>query len=227
MNSTYKHSEPLLVAVDCVVFGVDGNTLRVLLFKREVEPSSGEWSLVGSFVNRNESLDDAGKRILHSLTGLEDIYMEQLYCFGDCDRDSGDRVISVVYWSLVEITNNDLEFTYQNHESKWFALSELPELVLDHKNMIDKGIERLRRKTRFEPVAFELLPKEFTMKQLLNVYEAIYGEELDDRNFRRKIKQKNLVKRLAKKDRSTSKKGSYLYSMNEDFHETLNGDFLY
>ncbi len=227
VTAAYLHTEHILVAVDSIVFGVDGNKLRVLLFRREVEPASGEWSLIGSFVNKNESLDDAGKRILYSLTGLEDIYMEQLYCFGDTKRDPGDRVISVAYWSLIDITNNDLEFEYDNHQSKWFAVDDLPELILDHGQMIEKAMERLRRKTRFEPIAFELLPKEFTMKQLMNVYEAIYGEELDDRNFRRKITQKDLVKRLAKKDWSTSKKGSYLYVLNKDFHKTLNSDFLY
>lgn len=227
LKSAYKHIEPILVAVDCIVLGVDGNRLRVLLFKREVEPSSGEWSLIGSFVKKNESIDAAGKRILHSLTGLSNIYMEQLFCFGDSDRDPGDRVISVAYWSLIDITNNDLEFEYQNHRSKWFALNELPELVLDHDQMINHAIARLRQKTRFEPVAFELLPKEFTMKQLINVYEAIYGQEFDDRNFRRRIVQRNLIQKLEKKDPSTSKKGSYLYVLNRKFHQSLSGDLIF
>lgn len=217
----YINASPILVAVDCIIFGVKDNELQLLVFKREVEPLAGHWSLVGDFIKKDESIDLAAKRVLEELTGLTDIYMEQLHSFGDIERDLGDRVISIAYWSLIKIDQLDLEFKIENHESKWVAFNKIPELVLDHEKMVTTAVERLREKARFHPIGFELLPKEFTLPQLLTVYEAIFNRGIDDRNFRKKILKSGLLDRLDKKDKSTSKKGSFLYKFNHNTYRKL------
>lgn len=221
LANKYDSDEPILVAVDCIVFGVEGNQLKLLIFKREVEPHAGEWSLLGSFVKPDEDVSAAAKRVLKELTNLKDIYMEQLRCYGNINRDSGGRVISIAYWSLIKADQDLHELGIKNHIAKWVPFNEVPNLVLDHSQMVNDAIEHLREKARFHPVGFELLPKEFTIPQLLKVYEAIFSRSIDDRNFRKKLLNSNLLILLPKKDKSTSKKGSYLYKFNQDTYEKL------
>ena len=220
----YEHGRPILIAVDCIIFGVQENMLKLLIFKREVEPFAGQWSLLGSFVDPDESVSAAAERVLFELTGLQDIYMEQLNCFGAVDRDAGARVISVAHWSLIRVDQNHLEFSVRNHEAKWISIDEVPELVLDHRDMVMMAIERLQERAKFHPIGFELLPEEFTLPQLLKVYEAIFAHEIDDRNFRKKLLNSDLLTRLPKKDKSTSKKGSYLYKFNQETYRKLSKD---
>lgn len=220
----YDNVEPILIAVDCIIFGVQDNNLMLLIFKREVEPLAGEWSLLGSFVRQNEAVSSAAERILTELTGLTDVYMEQLHCFGDLDRDTGGRVISVAYWSLIKVDQNHLEFNVENHEAKWVSIDEIPELILDHTDMVNMAINHLRERAKFHPIGFELIPEEFTLPQLLKVYEAIFSRKIDDRNFRKKLLNSDLLIRLPKKDKSTSKKGSYLYKFNEETYKKLQKD---
>lgn len=220
----YEHGVPILIAVDNIIFGVQDNKLKLLIFKREVEPFAGQWSLLGSFVEPDESVSSAAERVLFELTGLQDIYMEQLHCFGDTGRDSGGRVISVAYWSLIRVDQNHLEFKVRNHEAKWVSIDEVPELVLDHRDMVMMAIERLQERAKFHPIGFELLPEEFTLPQLLKVYEAIFAHDIDDRNFRKKLLGSDLLTRLEKKDMTTSKKGSYLYQFNQETYKKLSKD---
>lgn len=217
----YENAEPIMVAVDSIVFGVEDNQLKLLVFKREVEPHAGEWSLLGSFVKPNEDVSAAAERILKELTSLTNIYMEQLSCYGNVDRDTGGRVISIAYWSLIKVDQNLQEFSIKNHIAKWVPFDEVPNLVMDHGKMVNDAIEHLRERARFHPVGFELLPEEFTIPQLLKVYEAIFSRTIDDRNFRKKLLNSNLLIQLPKKDKSTSKKGSYLYKFNQDTYEKL------
>lgn len=217
----YEDVKPILAAVDLIVFGVQDNKLMLLIFKREVEPLAGCLSLLGSFVRIEESVDDAAERILYELTGIKDIYMEQLHCFGAVDRDPGGRVISIAYWSLIRVDQNHLEFKVRTHEAKWISIDRIPELALDHREMAEMAISNLREKARFRPIGFELLPEEFTLGQLLKVYEAIFGHTIDDRNFRKKILNSDLLIPLPKKDKSTSKKGSFLYKFNQATYEKL------
>lgn len=209
------------LAVDNIIFGFKDDALHLLLFKREVTPGAGEWSLIGAFVNIQENVDDAAERVLFELTGLKNLFMEQLHCFGDADRDPGGRVISVAYWSLIKVNINELELNIENHIAKWFKLDEVPSLIFDHSEMVSMAITKLRERARFYPVGFELLPKEFTMPQLLKVYEAIFDSKIDDRNFRKKILKSGLLLNLNKKDKTTSKKGSFLYQFDEDRYKTL------
>ena len=173
----YRNQEGILVAVDCIIFGFDGHQLQALLIKRGFEPEKGKWSLMGGFVEQNESTDVAAIRILQQLTGMKNIYMEQLYCFSNVNRDTAGRVISVAYFALINIEDYN-EQLQQDHEARWFTMDKIPKLVFDHKEMMTKAKERLREKVGNHPIGFELLPEKFTLPQLQNLYEAIYEQPL-------------------------------------------------
>ena len=216
----YQGEERLLVAVDCIIFGFDGKQLKLLLFKRKVDPYSGQWSLVGSFVKNSESLDVAAARILEESTGLKDVFMSQLHCFGSVNRDPGARVISVVYFALIRLKEFDIE-SVQKYDAAWFSIKEIPELIFDHRKMVEMAQEQLKKQARHQPIGFELLPKKFTFPQLLRLYEEIYQKDLDDRNFRKKIKAMNLLKRLDEKDKTTSRKGAFFYCFDSEKYHVL------
>ena len=215
-SPTYAQAPRHLLAVDCLIFGVEGNVLKLLVFKREIAPLAGQWSLLGSFVQDQESVESAAARVLEEITGIRDLYMEQLHAFGQPNRDSGGRVVSIAYWSLIGIDASRQTFEVDGHEAKWVPADAVPELVLDHGDMVAMAITRLRERARFYPIGFELLPPEFTLLQLLQVYEAIYGHPLDERNFRKKILKSGLIEATDRKDMSTSRKGSVLYHINHE-----------
>jgi ADP-ribose pyrophosphatase YjhB (NUDIX family) len=216
----YKKYDRLLLAVDCIIFGFDGAQLKALLIRRGLEPELGKWSLMGGFVNANESVDDAASRILSQLTGLTDIYMEQLYCFGDVQRDPAGRVISVSYFALIKIDDYNEELM-KEHNAKWFSLNKLPSLVFDHKNMIRLAKERLLQKVVSQPIGFALLPQKFTLQQLQSLYEAIYERELDKRNFTRKILSLNILRKLNEKEKESSRKGAFYFVFDKNKYEQL------
>lgn len=220
MDKTYKGHKELLVAVDCIVFGFDNEGLKLLLIKRNFEPAKGKWSLMGGFVKQDESLDDAAKRVLYDLTGLKDIYLEQLNTYGKPGRDKAGRVISVAYFALIKTKEYD-KAKGEVHGAKWFRFEEKPALIFDHNDMVEKAHIRLIRRVRYRPVGFELLPEKFTLPQLQMLYEAIYQEELDKRNFRKKILSMGFLIKLNEKDKSGSKKGAFLYKFNEALYEEL------
>lgn len=221
LSPQYGDVKPLLTAVDCIIFGVQDTKLKLLVFKREVEPFAGSLSLLGRFVKTDEAVAEAAGRILFELTGLENIYMEQLHCFGRVDRDPGGRVVAIGYWSLIRVDQNHLEFNFNSHETTWISIDQISELVLDHSEMAELAISNLRERARFKPIGFELLPEEFTLSQLLKVYEAIFDHPIDDRNFRKKMLKSGLLMPLPKKDKSTSKKGSFLYKFNQETYKKL------
>lgn len=220
VENTYS-GDKLLVSIDCLVFGYDiqEENLKVLLFQRKVEPFAGEWSLIGGFVDQNEDLEIAAKRILKKFTGLEDVFLEQLAAFGKAKRDPGGRVVSILYWSLIKLDEIHKDIV-NSHGARWFQISELPALVMDHQQMVKLGIEKLLAYAKTRPLGFELLPEKFTLPQLLCLYEAIFGRKIDDRNFRKKILSTNVLIRLTEKDKSSSKKGAFLYKFDaEKYHE--------
>jgi ADP-ribose pyrophosphatase YjhB (NUDIX family) len=219
----YKKADRLLVAADCIIFGFDGKQLKVLLVKRSFEPQSGKWSLMGGFVQQNESVDEAATRILQRLTGLQNIYMEQLHCFGEVHRDSADRVVSVAYFALINIAEYSAQLT-ADYEPHWFPLSEIPPLIFDHEEMILLAKDRLKQKVTNHPVGFELLPEKFTLPQLQNLYEAIYESSLDRRNFSRKILSLGILRKLNEKERHSSKKGAFLFIFDREKYQQLEHD---
>ena len=218
--SKYKSQDRILVAVDCIIFGFDGKQLQALLIKRGFEPEKGKWSLMGGFINHNESTDEAAVRILNQLTGMSNIYMEQLYCFGDVNRDPAGRVISVAYFALINIDDYN-EQMQSEHEAQWFELSETPDLIFDHKEMVLKATERLQQKVANHPIGFELLPGKFTLLQLQNLYEAIYESPLDKRNFTRKILSLGILNRLNEKNKESSRKGAFYYVFDKTKYSRL------
>jgi ADP-ribose pyrophosphatase YjhB (NUDIX family) len=212
--SKYKSHDRLLVAVDCIIFGFDGKQLQALLIKRGFEPEKGKWSLMGGFTNLDESTDEAAVRVLRQLTGMDNIYMEQLYCFSDVNRDPAGRVISIAYFALIDIADYSEQMQFE-HEARWFPLNNIPDLIFDHKEMVAKAKERLQQKVANHPIGFELLPEKFTLPQLQNLYEAIYESPLDKRNFTRKILSLGILNRLNEKNKLSSRKGAFYYVFDE------------
>ncbi|HYF67823.1 MAG TPA: NUDIX domain-containing protein [Ohtaekwangia sp.] len=216
----YKSHDRLLVAVDCIIFGFDGDQLNALLIKRGFEPEKGKWSLMGGFVSKHESADEAAIRVLNQLTGMNNIYMEQLYCFSETNRDEAGRVISIAYFALINIENYS-EQLQSEHEARWFPLNKIPVLIFDHRQMLQKAKERLQEKVSTHPIGFELLPQKFTLPQLQSLYEAIYETPLDKRNFTRKILSLKILNKLNEKEKASSRKGAFYYVFDNGKYKKL------
>ena len=182
----YPHTTRLLVAMDCIVFGFDGEDLKMLIIKRNFEPEKGKWSLMGGFIEQNEDLEVAANRILYDLTGLKGIYFEELQTFGKVNRDPVERTISICFFALINITANNQD-SAKSQNAHWVSLKNRPELIFDHNEMVDLALEKLRYKAALHPIGFELLPEKFTIPHLQKLYEAIYDAPVDRRNFSRKI----------------------------------------
>jgi ADP-ribose pyrophosphatase YjhB (NUDIX family) len=208
--TSYKAHQRTLVAVDCIIFGFDGNELQALIIKRGFAPEKGKWSLMGGFISEHENADEAATRILYQLTGLQNIYMEQLYTFSDVHRDSAARVISIAYFALINIRDYSEQLALE-HEARWFPLNELPPLIFDHDKMVAKAKRLLQRKVATHPIGFELLPEKFTLPQLQSLYEAIYETALDKRNFTRKILSLGILNKLNEKEKQSSRRGAFYY----------------
>jgi ADP-ribose pyrophosphatase YjhB (NUDIX family) len=208
------------VATDCIVFGFDAGKLKLLIFKRQLEPFRGSFSLIGSFVGLEEDVDTAARRVLKNITGLENIYLEQLKTFGKADRDPGGRCISIAHYALIRIDDNNKKLVAK-YGAFWYDLDVLPPLVLDHSEMVDVALKTLRQKAKHQPLGFELLPRKFTLPQLQILYEAIYQRPLDPRNFRKKVLSLKVLTKLNEKDKSSSKRGAYLYKFNQKKYEKL------
>jgi ADP-ribose pyrophosphatase YjhB (NUDIX family) len=223
--SRYPRQKHYLVAVDCIIFGFDGEHLKLLLIKRGFEPQKGKWSLMGGFVKPEESLDDSASRILKQLTGLQGVYLEQLETFGDPARDPVERTFSVAYFALIDIHEYEKQINADYHP-EWFPLDKFPRLIFDHSKMVELARKRLRYKASLHPILFELLPEKFTMPQLQNLYEDVYGTTFDKRNFSRKVLSTDLLIKQNDKDKSGSKKGAFYYKLNKrkylaNFHAFL------
>ena len=165
MITYYNINPKFYISVDCIIFGFSKGELSLLLLKRNFEPAKGEWSLMGGFVQENESVDDAAKRVLAELTGLEQVYIEQVGAFGAIDRDPGGRVISIAYYALINIDEYDRELV-QQHNAFWIGINDLPPLIFDHLEMVQKARAMMQKKASTEPIGFNLLPKLFTLSQL-------------------------------------------------------------
>ena len=216
----YSQNDRFYVAVDCIIFGFHNSELKLLLIKRKFEPCQGEWSLMGGFLNKEESIDAAAERVLQDLTGLENVYMEQIGIFGDVERDPGERVLSAAYYALINIDDYDVNLA-DTHNAVWVPISEIPELIFDHNKMVKIAQKQLRRKAAVEPIGFNLLPELFTLPQLQSLYEAILGEPVDKRNFRKKVLTMDVFEKTEEKDKSNSKRGAYFYRFDYDKYTKL------
>lgn len=218
MTNYYSKNPKFYISVDCIIFGFSGGELSLLLLKRNFDPARGEWSLMGGFVQENESVDDAAKRVLAELTGLDEVYMEQVGAFGNVHRDPGGRVVSIAYYALVNINEYDRELVRQ-HNAFWININELPPLIFDHSAMVEKARALMQQKASTKPIGFNLLPSLFTLSQLQSLYEAIYGEPLDKRNFRKRVAEMNYIEKTDKIDKTGSKRGAALYQFNENAYK--------
>ena len=218
MNEYYIEHQKILLSVDCIIFGFEQNKLKVLVGHRNMDPGRGAWSLYGGFVRNDESVDDAADRTLYELTGLRNVYMRQVGAFGSVNRDPGARVVSVAYYALINVKDYD-DKLLKRHNVQWINVDELPEMFSDHKQMILKARAIMKNKIRTAPVSFQLLPELFTLTQLQRLYEAVNGEEVDKRNFRKRIKEMDFIEKTELIDKTSSKRGAALYRFNEKAFE--------
>jgi len=211
MNQEYKHPK-YNVAVDCVIFGYDEGELKLLLYPRGFEPEMGKWSLMGGFVQENESAEMAARRVLTKTTGLSDIYLEQVYAFTEPNRDEAVRVISLMYYALVRLDKYDTDLV-REYGAHWWPISRLPTLIFDHAEMVEKSLEGLQKKASFDLIGEELLSEKFTLLQLRQLYESIFQREFDPGNFRKKVLSLGKLEKLNIKNTTESKKGAFYYRL--------------
>lgn len=221
----YTDQTKALIAVDCIIFGFDSENFKLLLIQRGFAPEKGRWSLMGGFVQPKESLDRAANRVLKELTGLENVFMEQLEAFGDPMRDPVERTISVAYVALIDIEKYQQQLSDKYH-AKWFSIKDMPNLIFDHARMVEMAKNRLRYKAALHPILFELLPEKFTIPQLQSLYEGLYETAFDKRNFSRKVLSTGFLIKLAEKDKENSRKGAFYYRLDEEKYKNGFQSFL-
>ena len=210
----YSEHAKVWVSVDVIIFGFDEGKLKVLIGRRQMDPGRGEWSLYGGFVAADEGIDECASRTLKELTGLRNLYMRQVGAFGSVDRDPGERVVSIAYYALINVKDYD-EKLRKEHQVEWVDINQLPPLYSDHNEMVRQAQRRMRQKMRTEPIGFRLLPDLFTLTQLQRLYEAVGGQEIDKRNFRKRIKEMGFIEKTELIDKLSSKRGAALYRFNK------------
>jgi 8-oxo-dGTP diphosphatase len=218
MIYTYQYPRAALT-VDCVVFGFDGLGLEVLLIRRGLPPFRGRWALPGGFVRLDETLEEAARRELEEETGLRGVFLEQLQTFGGVKRDPRERVVSVAYFALVKPAA--VTAATDAAEAKWFPVCDLPSLAFDHADILAAALTRLRGKLTYQPIGFELLPPKFTLTQLQRLYEAVLGEPLDKRNFRKKALSYDLLIPLGEKHQEGAHRPAQLFRFDPAKYERL------
>jgi 8-oxo-dGTP diphosphatase len=219
MSYTYDYPRPS-VAVDCVIFGLDKTDLKVLLIQRGGEPYKHHWAFPGGFVEMDESLETAALRELEEETGVKNVFFEQLFTFGNPERDPRGRVISVSYFALVNLEDHPVQAASDAENAAWFPFDKLPELAFDHQKIMETAFNRLRSKVRYQPLGFELLPEKFTLAQLQELYEKILGTTLNKRNFRTKILKMSILKEVGRQE-NVAHRPATLYSFDHEQYSKL------
>jgi len=207
--------------VDCVVFGFDEGELKLLLIERGLEPFKGRWALPGGFVRVNETLDEAARRELVGETGLKNVFLEQLYTFGEVERDPRERVVSVAYYALVKLSDHRAKAATDAANAQWFPVSKLPKLAFDHAEILRMALARLQGKVRYQSIGFELLPEKFTLSQLQHLYEAVLETELDKRNLRKKVLSFGLLVPLEETQMVGRHRPAQLFRFDQKRYEQL------
>ncbi|MEO0456037.1 MAG: NUDIX domain-containing protein [Cyanobacteria bacterium P01_A01_bin.114] len=227
MTYTYAYPRPA-VTVDCIVFGIDLDSsvnirpaLQVLLIQRKQPPFQGDWALPGGFVQMDESLEAAARRELCEEAGVKNVFLEQLYTFGQPDRDPRDRTVSVAYYALVNPQGYRLQAATDAADANWFRVEALPPLAFDHGGIVSAAIARLQAKIRYEPIGFELLPPKFTLTQLQQLYETILNRSLDKRNFRKRLLKMDILTALNEKETGVAHRAAQLYRFDAQQYDAL------
>jgi 8-oxo-dGTP diphosphatase len=220
MSHSYEFARPALT-VDIVVFALDEEDLQVMLIQRDLAPFEGRWALPGGFVRIDETLEEAARRELQEETGLKEIFLEQLYTFGELERDPRERVVTVGYYGLVNLKGHDVRPSTDARNAAWFAVNDLPELAFDHDQILTTAHQRLRGKVQYQPIGFELLPEKFTLRQLQHLYEVILDRELDKRNFRKKVLAMEIVKETNEIEKDVAHRAARLYRFDKRKYDRL------
>ena len=209
------------LSVDCVVFGYNQGKIQVLLIERNAEPFKGSWALPGDLVSLDLDLKEAANSVLYSLTGLKSVFLEQFHTFGKVNRHPAGRVATVGYYALI---NGDKYHPIASSWAKstsWFDINNLPELAFDHEQILEYGIKTIKRRVRYKPVGFELLPKKFTLRELQDLYEAFLGYKLDKPNFRKKILSMDLLVQLDELQENVAHRTAKLFKFDENRYVEL------
>lgn len=209
------------ITIDCVIFGFNKGSLEVLLVQHAEGESIGKWGLLGGWLQKQESSDDAAQRILHELTNLENIYLEQLKAFTNPKRIIEKRIITIGYYTLVNREDYNIKASLTVKEAKWHKIKDIPDLIFDHNEILDFSLMQLQNRVRQAPIGFNLLPEKFTLLQLMHLYEEILGIELDKSNFRRKILHMKLLVALDEKQQDVSHRAAKLYKFDSEIYEKL------
>jgi 8-oxo-dGTP diphosphatase len=210
--SQYQYEYPRHhVAVDCIIFGYEEESLKILLSHRRFKPAEGDWSLVGGWVQDRESAEEAAARVLNEVTGMQNIFLEQVEVFSSPDRDPGGRVISIAYYAMIRIDKHNRDLS-EKHGTQWIALENRPPLVFDHDQMVRAAHEKIKLKASYELLGQDLLPSKFTILQLRNLYETVFQKKLDPGNFRKKVLSLSILQKQKEKNTTDSKKGAYYYT---------------
>ncbi len=220
MSFTYEYARPALT-VDCVVFGLDEDDLKLLLIQRDLEPFEGQWALPGGFVRVGESTDDAARRELREETGLQKVFLEQLYTFGKPDRDPREHIVSVAHYALVRMSDHRVQAATDARNAAWFAIDDASKLAFDHDKIVKTAHERLRGKVRYQPIGFELLPARFPLRSLQHLYEVILERPLDKRNFRKKILSMDVLEELDEIETDVAHRAARLYRFDKRKYRRL------
>ncbi|MFH6997686.1 NUDIX domain-containing protein [Flavobacterium sp. FlaQc-57] len=209
------------ITIDCVIFGFDKGSLEVLLVEHGEGISKGKWGLPGGWIYKKESTDAAAHRLLNELTGLDNIYLEQLKAFGDPDRFPLRRVITIGYYALVKREDYNIKAGFTASDAKWYKINSIPSLIYDHNEILSYSLQHLRNRVRQAPLGFNLLPEKFTLLQLMHLYEEILGIEMDKSNFRRKILHMKLLVALDEKQQDVSHRAAKLYQFDPTIYKKL------
>lgn len=209
------------LSTDCIIFGFDAGELKVLLIKKEENPIKDKWSLPGAFIRQQEDLDIAATAVLKNLTGLSNVFLEQLYTFGNVDRHPTGRVVSIAYYSLIKAGDYNPEVVVDSKGAMWHSVSHMPQLVFDHNKMVGVALTRLKNEIKNRPIGFELLSRKFTLTELQNLYEVILHTTLDKRNFRKKILGMGLLIKLDEYQRGAAHRAARLFKFDSQKYQEL------
>lgn len=220
MSFTYQHERPA-VTVDCVVFGLDEDDLKVLLIQRAQDPFKDCWALPGGFAKVGEALEETARRELEEETGLSKVFLEQLYTFSDPKRDPREHVVSIAYYALVNLSDHKVHASTDASNAAWFSIDDIPRLGFDHDLILETAHKRLRGKITYQPIGFELLPNKFPLRMLQVVYEKILDRPLDKRNFRKKILGMDILEELDEIETDVNHRAAKLYRFNKQKYDRM------
>ena len=214
MNFRYEYERPA-VTVDCVVFGLDDEDLKILLIQRDLDPFMGKWALPGGFLHINESPEQAARRELAEETGVKIAFLEQLYTYGDSNRDPREHTITIAHFALVKMSGHKIQAASDARNAAWFSIDDTPKLAFDHAIILKTAHERLRAKVKYQPIGFELLPDKFALRHLQYMYESILDRKIDKRNFRKKMLGMDILIELDEIEKDVSHRAAKLYRFDK------------